>query len=70
MDGSKIDMLADLALHDARSLSTCKLQAADIFWERSETTTSTYCDVREFAIDTLPRTYLLLNFQRLDRVEQ
>ena len=62
MDVSKIEMLANLNFHDARSLSTCKLQAVDIFWERPETTTSSYRGVRELAIDTLLRTYLLLNF--------
>jgi hypothetical protein len=75
IDSSKIEMLANLTLHDdhnenARSLSTCKLQAVDIFWQRPETTASSYRGVRELAIDTLPRTYLELSFLRLDRVEQ
>jgi hypothetical protein len=74
LGGSKIEMLAKLAFNDDHNqndlfLSTCNLQAVDIFWQRSDITASLYRGVRKLAIDTLPRTYLLLNFQRLDRVE-
>jgi hypothetical protein len=48
----------------------CKLKAIDIFWERPETTRSSYRGVRDLGIHSLSRTYLLLESERLNEVGQ
>lgn len=75
LDGEKIEMLANLSFQedDVQEFFTfraCKLKAIDIFWERPETTRSSYRGVRELGINSLSRTYMLLESERLNEVEQ
>lgn len=71
LDGSKIEMLANLTFSDdrreeARVFRECKLPAVDIWWTRPATTRSTYRGVRDLAINTLARVYDVLQFQDLE----
>jgi hypothetical protein len=75
LDSEKIDMLVNLSfqeddIQEFFTFRACKLKAVDIFWERPETSRSSYRGVRELGINSLSRTYLLLESERLDEVEQ
>lgn len=75
LDSEKIETLMNLSFQedDVQEFFTfwaCKLKAIDIFWERPETSRSFYRGVRELGINLLSRTYLLLESERLNVVEQ
>ncbi|GAI74120.1 unnamed protein product [marine sediment metagenome] len=51
-----IEMLVNLAfeeddIEEFFTFRACKLKAIDIFWERPETTRSSYCGVRDLGIN-------------------
>lgn len=75
LDADKIEMLVNLSFQEDDSqefftFRACKLKAIDILWERPETTRSSYRGVRDLAINSLSRTYLVLEYERLNEVEQ
>jgi hypothetical protein len=74
LDRAAVDMLADLPFYEGRtqesgSWEQRKLQAVDIYWERSEMTRSAYCGVREFAIEDLSGMYMLLRYRSMETAE-
>lgn len=75
LDGRAIEMLVTLPFQDDNpreffTYRACKLRAIDIFWKRPETTRSSYRGARELGINSLARTYMLLESETLDEVEQ
>lgn len=75
LDGDKIEMLANLPLHEHAVQEDpmpepCKLPVLSIHWKRPKTTSDSYRGVWDFAIDLLPRVYELLDMEVLEEIER
>jgi hypothetical protein len=65
LETSKIEMLANLLLHDHKAVGACKLPVAGTFWRRPTTTNDPYRGFREIHIHMLTEMYQWLENEPL-----